>query len=39
MRNMYKNAQGKLCATYKGIEYTFDSIIELMVAISVINNL
>ena len=38
MSGIHKNAQGKLCATYKGVEYQFDTIIELMHAISIIKN-
>ena len=39
MSNLHKNSQGKLCGTYKGIEYIFDSIIDLMMAINIIDNL
>ena len=38
MSDIHKNAQGKLCGTYKGIEYQFNTIIELMQAISTIKN-
>jgi hypothetical protein len=36
MTNIHRNSYGKLCASYKGIEYEFESIIELMQAISII---
>ena len=36
MSDIHKNAQGKLCGTYNGIKYQFESIIELITAISII---
>lgn len=38
MSDIHKNAQGKLCATYQGIEYQFDTIIELITAINTLKN-
>lgn len=32
MHNIHKNARGKFCATYKGVEYEFDTVLELIAA-------